>query len=494
MRVSRRQILGGAGAVGVAAATSSAIGFPVSAAARPAAHAASSGLRPLFNNSAFNGQISFCLGGASVRTAEIGEVLAAVDRVNRVTGNPTEEETVATDFDTLTGTFIDLGDRMERLARKVRRSDPLSYQQRMMRASSYAAQSLFFVLGGTEPDNEAEYFRICQERWLKAVRAYQRPVQEFRVESPYGDIPCYFLPAPQGGGRRPTIIVSSGSDGQLVECMGFGVTDGLARGYNVVLFEGPGQMSLLFERLRTITPDWNRVIAPIVESLHRRRDVGRIGLVGISLGGMLCARAAAKVDLDASVLMPAAWNATLLWGDQTDMTTVKNTHALPGPQKEQARKALNAGFAGAWPTLPRTTQWGIYKRGEIYNRRVLRQARAGIPVSDYYQLLEDMLPFVFDTDFERIRRPVMITRNQGDQFFNGGQGTPPAPTSGKWDQPRYAFDLLRNVAARHKKFVNFTAAQGASLHDQPLAPQFANEVMFQWLGRRLHGRRRHGLG
>ena len=46
--------------------------------------------------------------------------------------------------------------------------------------------------------------------------------------------------------------------------MQFGVTAGLARGYNVVLFEGPGQMSLLFKRRIPFTADWNKVVGPVL--------------------------------------------------------------------------------------------------------------------------------------------------------------------------------------------------------------------------------------
>ena len=492
MTLTRRQMLAGAGALGVAAAAAPVLTATGAKAAPPADPTAPYVVLPLFNNSAFNGQISFCLGGASSHTSEIGEVMRMVQQVNKKTGNPSEEATTTADFETLVQSCVDLGDRLERLARRAGKSDSVSYRQRMMRASSYTAQALFFVLGGTEPDNEAEYFRICQDRWLKAARMFDRPVQLFSVDSPYGDIPCYFFPSPHGSGRRPTLIVSSGSDGQLVECMAFGVTDGLARGYNVVLFEGPGQMSQIFEKKITFTPDWNKVIEPIVERVRRRNDVGSIGLVGVSFAGMLCARAAAKLDLDATVLMPASWNLSLVWGDQVDMDTVKQTHNLPPTQKNEARRGLNTGFAGAWPSFPRTSQWAIYKRGEIFSRKVLREARADTPITDYYQLLENMLPYVYDRDLSRITSPMMLTRNQGDLSFNGGSGDPPSPTTGRYDQPTYAFSLLRKVPKQHKKFVNFTAQQGASLHDQPLAPQFANEVMFDWLARYMAPRHARG--
>ncbi len=36
-----------------------------------------------------------------------------------------------------------------------------------------------------------------------------------------------------------------------------------------------------------------------------------------------------------------------------------------------------------------------------------------------------------------------------------------------------------------KKLVVFTSAEGAQRHDQPMAPQFAQEVIFGWLARYL---------
>ncbi len=491
MEITRRHVLAGASAVGLSATLGGRLSPAHATGGAPADP--DYVLLQLFNNSGFNGQISFCLGGTSSQTAEIGEVMYAVNRINAKTGNPGNPSMdpptmgpTANDFEILVQEFVDLGDRLERLATSAGKGNRVTYRQRMMRASSYVAQSLFFVLGGTEPDNEAEYFRICQERWLKAARMMDRPVETFEVSTPFGEVPCFFLPATSGAGPRPTLIVSSGSDGQLVECMTFGVTAGLARGYNVVLFEGPGQMQLLFEEKIPFTPQWDKIIGPIAEHVRRRNDVGRVGVVGVSFAGMLCARAYANLDLDATVLMPAAWNATLLWGDQTSMDMVKKTHKLPAPDKAKVAAGLNEGFTKGWATMPRTAQFNIYKRGEIYSPRLLREARAGKVPSDYYGLLEAMLPFVFDRDYRNSGRssgPIMLTRNDGDVFFNGGSGEPPTPTTGKYDQPTHAFGLLKDVPNKKKKFVNFSLRQGATLHDQPLGPQFATEVMFDWLDR-----------
>ena len=117
---------------------------------------------------------------------------------------------------------------------------------------------------------------------------------------------------------------------------------------------------------------------------------------------------------------------------------------------------VNAGFLKRWSGMPRTQQFVLYKRGEIFSRQVQEEARAGKPISDYYALVEQMLKFDFEADYKQISIPTMLTANQGDEFFG--------------DQPKQAFEFLTNVPASRKVLLNLTAAQGASLHDQPIGP------------------------
>jgi hypothetical protein len=112
-------------------------------------------------------------------------------------------------------------------------------------------------------------------------------------------------------------------------------------------------------------------------------------------------------------------------------------------------------------------QFTIYKRGSIFDRKVQREARAGKPVSDYYALLEAMLPYRFGRDYRQISIPTMVMANEGDQAF------------GK--QPEQAFAMLESVPRSKKELVRLTAQQGASLHDQPVGPQVAEEFVFDWL-------------
>jgi pimeloyl-ACP methyl ester carboxylesterase len=429
-------------------------------------------LLPLFANDVFNGEALFALGAASSGTGEIGEVLRMAQVINARTGNLENPEQA--DFDAYVDTFGAYGSALARRARRSGNAHPVSARQQNLRAAMYAAQQLFFVLGTSEPDREERLFESAQRRWLAAVRLIDPPVQEFAVNTAFGRVPCYFFPSPAGQGARPTVIISEGSDGQNVETMQFGATAALDRGYNVVLFEGPGQMSLLFRRQIPFTPNWNRIIGPIVSRIRRRDDVGPIALVGISFGGMLCSRAAARLtSLDAVVLQPAAWDMTLLWGDQESMNTVKQTHNLPPAEKERVRAEVNAGFRAAWESgeIPYVNKFEINKRGEIFSREVLREARAGAIISDYYALLEAQLSFQFENDYRLITMPTLVTSNEGDTSFG--------------DQSRQAYDFLENVPSSRKAYVRLTAAQGASLHDQPVGPQVAQEYVFDWLDEQL---------
>lgn len=471
MELDRRQLIASVAAAGALAAVGTGVGATPAAAVRrsPRAGIPVSPL-DLFASDTFNDEALFALGSASSQTGEVGEVLRIAQEVNAQSGNPAEPGVAA--FDAYFDGFGRFSSRLAGLARESGADHPVTTRNRLLRSAMYAAQQLFFVLGTSDGTREEACFDIAQRRWRRAVATLDPPVEEFTVPSDFGPLPGYFFPSPYGSGPRPTVIISEGSDGQNVETMQFGVTAGLARGYNVVLFEGPGQMSLLFKRQIPFTADWNRVVGPVLQWTRRRPDVGKVALIGVSFGGLLCSRAAARCEgLDAVVLEPGAFDFTTLWQDPESFALVKQTHDAPAAEKQGARQGLNQGFLEAWPQIPHAQQFVIYKRGEIFSRRVQDEARRGLPISDYYGLLERMLPFRYAKDYQRITIPTLITANEGDEFFA--------------QQADQAFGFLDRVPASRKALVHFTAAHGASLHDQPVGPQVAEEVVFDWLDEQL---------
>ncbi len=467
-------LLSGCGASGTSGSASSAAASAVTGSPIPGATAtqiSAAELVPLqlFAWDGFNGEALFALGGASSQVSEPGEVMRIVQTINAASGNPANPTTPA--FDDYCAAFGSFGDQLAALATSAS-AHPVTARTRFLRSSMYATQQLFFILGSSQGSQEEAIFDKVETRWNEAVSRMKPAGVQFQVSSDFGQIPGYFFAPDSSGDKKPTVIISSGSDGQNVESMQFGVTAGLQRGYNVVLFEGPGQMTPLFKNSVPFTPDWDKVVGPVLEWTKARADVGKVGLIGVSFGGMLCARAAAKLPgLSAVVLEPAAWNFAGLWKDQADVAKVKSTVNLPPADKAKARAELNAGFLQVFPKLPRTVQFDIYKRGSILTKQTQADARAGKPVSDYYGLLEALLTFDYAADYAAITIPSMLTENQGDQFF--------------LQQGAEAYAKLTNVPPADKVLLPLTAPQGAQLHDQPNGPQVAQEYIFDWLDQYL---------
>jgi pimeloyl-ACP methyl ester carboxylesterase len=429
----------------------------------------------LFKSVTFNDEGLFVLGAAGCNVAEVGEVLTTFDAINAQTGNPSN--LAQPDYDVYVDEFLATSDRLASLAKaSAAAGKTVTAKYQYLRASNYAAQALFFVLGTSQPDREEQLFDAVNARWKAALASTSPSPVQFTVQAGSYAMPVYLFRPDDAGTARPTLIICAGSDGQNVESTQFGLAAGLERGYNICLFEGPGQMSLLFKQKIPFTPEWDEVVGPVVETLAFRPDVesDRIGLVGTSFAGMLCARAAARTPgLRAVVLEPAAVDIANIWGDPKDIADVKEVQEAPAAVRQKVQKEINAGFLKEWSHLTPAEQFVIHKRGEIFTTQTQDDARAGKPPSDYFGLLEALIGFDYADDYRAITISTLLTANQGDTFF------------GK--QPRQAFDLLTKVPAADKKLIEFTSAEGAQLHDQPMAPQFSQETIFGWLGQYMLG-------
>ena len=97
------------------------------------------------------------------------------------------------------------------------------------------------------------------------------------------------------------MILNNGNDAQNVDRYAWGGAAAIERGWNALIFEGPGQGSVWFERGIPFRPDWEHVITPVVDYLRARPEVDpeRIAAIGWSQGGELIAR------LDAGPQHPA---------------------------------------------------------------------------------------------------------------------------------------------------------------------------------------------
>lgn len=392
-------------------------------------------------------------GAAGGGTAEVGEVSTTVDGILAAAGDLTTPF-----YDAWVDGFLSRADTTRAAAdAAMTGGHPVSARHGYLRAASYYGQALFFVLGTSRPDRETGIYRSARDCWAAAA-ALMHPVfvpVQIPYAGPGGPLPGWFAAAP-GTGPRPTVIAVNGSDGQLVDLYTFGGATALEHGFNVLLFEGPGQGAMLFERDVPVRPDWEAVVTPVVDFLLQRPEVDpdRIALTGVSFGGGLVLRAAAhEPRLRAVVADPGSVRPS---GPFSDLAGLPN--------------ADFQGYAqGLSPTDRAILTSTLNKRAELFGASYRADALSGHLV-DITGLYDTVATFDLDAaTLAAVAVPALVLDYQDEQFFPG--------------QSALAFAGLARSPG--KQLYTFTRAQGAQLHDAPMAPQVHNDVIMDWLDDRF---------
>jgi hypothetical protein len=406
-----------------------------------------------FSDPDMNFQVLFALGGVGYGAGETGEIIATINQIRAAGAS----------YQTYYDNFANMGNRVAALAdQELAAGHRASARSAYLRAAQYFDQALYFVLGTSTPGVEATVYAVMQRQWNMATKLMDPPFE--RVAIPYGKttLPGYFLKPTASNVRRPTVIVNNGSDAQFLDVYAWGGAAGLERGYNVLLFEGPGQGSVLFQRQIGFRPDWERVITPIVDWLHRRPDVDtkRIGLTGWSFCGESVARAAAfEHRLGAVCSDPGVTNAWLGWP-----SSIRSLFHPKATQKE---------VDTVWTTeiVPHVTspsdRFSFAKRSEIYGPTYLAAARAGKLFPSLWAFGQTAMQYNCTDVVSRIKTPFLVMNYELENFYPGGAQS------------------LYNALRSPKSLVTMKTIDGAEYHDAPMAPQRRNQVVFDWLDKTL---------
>lgn len=435
--LSRRAALtglaAGAGALAVGAGT---------ARAAAAAPDPTPGVMRLFDDPGFNFAGLLALGAAGMRASEVGEVLTAVNTINAA----------GLSEQTFSDTFRAWGDR---LAAGRGGGHEETRRFRSLRAAQYYAQSLFYVLGTDHPEDEEAVYLAGRKAWDTFTRLCTPAAVTARV--PYGRtrLPVWFFRPDGPVEPRPTVILTNGSDGQNLDMWTYGVAAALDRGWNAVVYDGPGQGQLLFVEEIPFTTRWETVVRPVIDWLERRKDVdrSRIAITGLSMGGNLVARAAAfERRLAAVACLPGCVSPWL--GFDAEL------RAIITPDKEETNRVWNEDVV---PELTPQLAFTVKKRFEIFSAQALRQARQGIVLTDIWTPAQVAMGLDITKVVPRIKAPTLVLDYDFEEFYPG--------------QPRQMYDLLRT----RREYVKLTTATGAQLHCSPMAPQQHCDVVFDWL-------------
>ncbi len=447
-RYSRRSLLR-TGVVGAGAAALLAAGGTSALAA-----AAPQPMEDLFTLSDLDFETLFAFGSIGYGCAEFGELVTVVNQIN----------TAGASYQTYCDAFRALAKRIGALGdHELAAGHRASARGAYLRAATYYDMYLYFILGITAREQEADAYAAMQRCWHAATQLFDPPFEPVRI--PYGDswLPGYLLRPDDRPVRRPTVILNNGQDAQHVALYAMGGAAALERGYNALLFYGPGQGSMLFERQIPFRPDWENVITPAVDFLRSRPEVdpSRIVLSGSSLGGELVVRAAAfEHRLAAVVADPAILSVWLPW--TVKFPQIASLFGM-GASKQEINTVWQNDFV---PALDPVERYEVAKSSEPYGQQFLTAARAGHVFGDMYEFGTTVMRFTVADVADRITAPTLVTVYEQDQLII------PAP-----EQGAKVFQLLRGDKQLH----TFTAAQGAQFHCAPMAPQIRNQVVYDWL-------------
>ena len=389
-----------------------------------------------FEKSAYSFEALRALGAVSFGGGEVGEVLTALERIKEG------------DDEGWYASWKKLGDLVAAQAADFAQAgDGVSAQECYFRASAYYRSAEFFIHGDTSDPRINATWRLSRDCFLKGA-AYSGPLIK-AVQIPYEGryLSGYYCRPDTKERRRPLVIVHTGYDGTAEELYFTNAVAALKRGFNVLIFDGPGQGAAIHEDKLPFRPDWEKVVTPVVDFAFTlpEVDTARMALFGISFGGYLAPHAAAYEHRIAALIADSPifdWHSVMLSllpkGLEEGLDNPKACAHIDSSIYEQLKTDIYLRWG---------VNEGLYKFGAKTPSEYLRMTRR-------YSNREIA---------SRILCPTLFVGSEGDFMVHG-------------DRP----DFFESLSCP-KTFMVFTSDWGAQAHCQEGSMAIANERILNWL-------------
>src|ERR1700727_635652 len=282
--------------------------------ASPGAHKLSDfpGARPeptrppyLFKNPTFEMIFLTSLGRAYHSGGNVGKVLYLTTQVED--GN----------FESAYTVFHQAGDEARAQAEEsASRGHAESARQAYMWAQNFYDSATYFVDGSKDPSRFLPTWELLYDCWLKSLPLFDPPVEPVMIPYENTGLHGFFIRGRSTARKRPLLILVNGSDGSLLDMWLWGGAGAVARGYDCLTFDGPGQGYALWKQHLYFRSDWEKVISPVVDYALSRQGVDphKISIQGISQGGYWVPRAVAfETRIAAAIADPGVVDVSTSW-------------------------------------------------------------------------------------------------------------------------------------------------------------------------------------
>lgn len=389
-----------------------------------------------FESEEFSAQLERTLGKVYYGCADIGECLVTAERIEDGDYGSWYDEWVAT------------AEAAEALAHESREGGhSVSAREAFLRATEYYRSAYIFRRRDLDDPTLHDTWRRQRECFRAAMSLADHTCET--VDVPYEEttLEAYFLAPDDSGLARPTVIGFPGYDSPVEESYAMLAAAALERGYNCLLFEGPGQGGALYEKRLFFRPDYEAVVTPVVDVATDRADVDadRIVLVGRSFGGYLAPRAAtAEHRLAALVADPGMYDLGSLV-----------LQLIP----EERRTPVLEGDSDADATL--TERLEDPHAAEFFGSRM---AAHGIDSLGEY--IRELQAYTYEGRVDSIRCPTFVADNESDRL---------AAQSGDF----------ASMLTTPTQYTTFTDAEGAGGHCEGMGQSVFHRRLFDWLDQTL---------
>lgn len=321
----------------------------------------------------------------------------------------------------------------------------ISARQEYFRASNYYRTAEFFLHVNPEDPRILKTWRKSRQCFIKAAKLSDTPIIPVEIPFEGTTLPGYLCLVDNSGVKRPLLIIQTGFDGTAEELYFQNAYFALKRGYNCLLFEGPGQGRVIREQKIPFRPNWETVVTPVVDFALKQKEVDpeRIALMGISFGGYFVPRAAAfEHRIKACIANGGVYDfhaVTRLTPDEEDLLDTKE-----GSEEidKEIYKQMKTNPSMRWVFGNGMFTFGAKSPGEW-----LRMTR----------------PYTMKGTADKIKCQMLVVDSEEDKDMPG--------------QAKQLYDVLKSS----KDFMLFTKEEGAEEHCQIGAVTLSNERILDWL-------------
>jgi hypothetical protein len=376
----------------------------------------------LFGNASYDGQLVRTLAAAPAGSADLGEALATARRIGKPSGSAW--------YDAWSST----ADQARQDAEKARASgERVTARHAFLRASEYYRQAFYYLRSDPDDRRLQDAYHAHVGTFRAATALMDHPAEAVRIPYDTTTLSGYLFAPDDAGGARATVIFPCGYD-STAEAGWAGVLAAVERGYNALVFEGPGQGEALYTQRLFLRPDFEHVLTPVLDWLLIRPEVhpGALVLIGRSFGGYLAPRAACFDHRLAALICDPA---------QPDMGAripdgLAGQIAIPAVKAQMRISAARAEFFGA------------------------RMAAHGLDTIEKY--FTELRRFTMLAHAPQITCPTLAVEAEHDFAAGGGQ-------------------TLTDALTAPAQLVQLTGHQGADGHCAGLGQQIWSQTVYHWL-------------